>query len=174
MLFRSNGNVVSVPSQIADASGNMIPNPDANAGKPVEAEPVLVDLLKKKFPNIQERQTMEYYYEFLKEQQQNGNGEGMEQFIVLDDHDLWHESDNTEDDITQKVKDVVNKAVEQTSDKDMGKLSGSIISAIEKLNHVPKDWRQDVQRFSARCSEILIESTRKKRNRRYEIGRAHV
>ena len=168
-MFDENGNVVSVPSQIADASGNMIPNPDANAGKPVEAEPVLVDLLKKKFPNIQERQTMEYYYEFLKEQQQNGNGEGMEQFIVLDDHDLWHESDNTEDDITQKVKDVVNKAVEQTSDRDMGKLSGSIISAIEKLNHVPKDWRQDVQRFSARCSEILIESTRKKRNRRYGI-----
>lgn len=168
-MFDENGNVVSVPLQIADDNGNIIANPDKNAGKPIEAEPVLVDLMKKKFPNIEERQTMEYYYEFLKEQQQNGNGEGMEQFIVLDDHDLWHESDNTEDDITQKVKDAVNKAVEQTSDKDMGKLPADVISAIEKLNHVPKDWRQDIQRFSARCSEILIESTRKKRNRRYGI-----
>lgn len=168
-MFDENGNVVSVPAQIKDENGNMIANPNPNAGKPVEAEPIIVELLKKKFPNIQNQQTMEYYYEFLKEQQEKNGSDGTEQYIVIDDHDLWHESDNTEDDITQKVKDAVNKAAEQTSEKDMGKLPGHVLSAIEKLNHVPKDWRQDIQRFSARCAEILIESSRKKRNRRYGI-----
>lgn len=172
-MFDQNGNVISVPNQIKDAQGKMINNPDKNAGKPVEAELIFVEFLKKKFPNIEHKQTMEYYYEFIKQQEEedkkNNKDSGMSQYIVLDDHDLWHESDASEDDITQKVKDAVNKAVEQTADKDMGKLPGDILEAIEKLNHVPKDWRQDLQRFVARSSEILIENTRKKRNRRYGV-----
>lgn len=168
-MFDANGNVISTPTEVVDDKGNTVPNTDKNAGKPIEADLVFVDLMKKRWPNIENRQTMEYYYEFIKEQNEKDGQDGMEQFVVLDDHDLWHETDNTEDDITQKVKDMVNKAVEQTADKDMGKLPGSVLAAIEQLNHVPKDWRQDVQRFSARCAEILIESTRKKRNRRYGI-----
>lgn len=167
-MFDQNGNKVTTPKELVDQTGNKIPNPDKNAGKPIEADLIFVDLLKKKFPHIQNRQTMEYYYEFFKQEQEKGNN-GASEFMVLDDHSLWHESENTEDDITQKVKDAVNKAVEQTADKDMGKLPGDVLSAIEKLNHVPKDWRQDIQRFVARSSEILIESTRKKRNRRYGI-----
>ncbi len=168
-MFDHNGNTINVPTHIKDEKGNNIPNPDKDAGMPVEADLIFVELLKKKFPNIENRQTMEYYYEFLKEQQEKNGENGAEQYIVLDDHNIWHETDNTEDDITQKVKDAVNKAAEQTADKDMGKLPGDVIAAIEKLNYVPKDWRGDIQKFSARCSEILIESTRKKRNRRYGI-----
>lgn len=168
-MFDVNGNVISTPTEIKDKDGNIIPNPDKNAGKPIEAELVFVEAMKKMWPNIEHRQTMEYYYEFIKEQNEKDAKNSLEQFIVLDDHDLWHETDNTEDDITQKVKDVVNKAADQTSSKDMGKLPGSVLAAIEQLNHIPKDWRQDIQRFSARCAEILIESTRKRRNRRYGI-----
>lgn len=168
-MFDQNGTVISVPLQIPDDNGKLIANPDKNAGKPVEADLVFVELMKKRWPNIENKQTMEYYYEFLKEQNEKDNKDGTTQFIVLDDHDIWHKTDNTEDDITQKVKEVVNKAAEQTDERDMGKLPGDILAAIEKLNHVPKDWRQDIQRFSARCAEILIESTRKKRNRRYGI-----
>jgi predicted metal-dependent peptidase len=172
-MFDPNGNAIAVPLEITDDKGNVIPNPDKEAGKPVEAELIFVELLKKKFPNIEHKQTMEYYYEFIKQQEEedkkNGKDSGMGQYIVLDDHDIWHDSDATEDDITQKVKDAVNKAVEQTADKDMGKLPGDVLEAIEKLNHVPKDWRQDLQRFVARSAEIKIESTRRKRNRRYGI-----
>lgn len=172
-MFDPNGNMISTPTEITDAQGNKIPNPDKNAGKPVDAELIFVEFLKKKFPNIEHKQTTEYYYEFIKQQEEedkkNGRESGMSQYIVLDDHDIWHQGDATEDEITQKVKDAVNKAVEQTSDKDMGKMSGDILEAIEKLNHVPKDWRQDLQRFVARSSEIQIESSRKKRNRRYGI-----
>jgi predicted metal-dependent peptidase len=172
-MFDQNGNAISVPLEIKDDKGNVVPNPDKNAGKPIEAELIFVEFLKKKFPNIEHKQTMEYYYEFIKQQREedkkNGKGSGIDQYMVLDDHDLWHQSDATEDDITQKVKDAVNKAVEQTGDKEMGKMSGDILEAIEKLNHVPRDWRQDLQRFVARSAEILVENSRKKRNRRYGI-----
>lgn len=167
-MFDHNGNAISTPTHIEDATGKKVANPDKNAGKPIEADLCFVDNLKKKYPNITNKQTMEYYYEFLKQEEEKNGGKGTG-MTVLDDHDLWHETDNTEDDITQKVKDAVNKAVEQTADKDMGKMSGDVLSAIEKLNHVAKDWRQDIQRFVARSAEIIIESTRKRRNRRYGI-----
>lgn len=168
-LFDENGNPIVVPEEVEDENGIKVKNTDPNAGKVIEADLVFVDLLRKNFPNIENKQNMEYYYEFLKQQQEENGKDGTGNMIILDDHDIWHETDNTEDDITQKVKEVVNKAVEQTSEKEMGKLSGNILEAIEKLNHVPKDWRQDIQRFSARCAEIIVETSRKRRNRRYGI-----
>lgn len=167
-MFDHNGNAIATPTHIQDATGNKVANPDKNAGKPIEADLCFVDNLKKKYPNISNKQTMEYYYEFLKQEEEKNGGKGTG-MTVLDDHDLWHETDNTEDDITQKVKDAVNKAVEQTADKDMGKMSGDVLAAIENLNHQAKDWRGDVQKFIARSSEVIIESTRKRRNRRYGI-----
>lgn len=175
-MFNPDGEMVSVPKEIVDSQGNTIPNPDKDAGKPIEADLCFVSNLKKKYSDIKEKQNMEYYYEYLKEKQnedQNGGG-GAGQMVVLDDHSMWHESDHTEDDITQKVKDVVNKAVEQTQDKDMGQLPAHVLTAIEKLNHVAKDWRQDIQRFVARSAELIIESTRKRRNRRYGIIHAGI
>lgn len=169
-LFNPDGSVVTVPEKIKDENGNEIANPDPNAGKPMEAPLCFVTEFQKQHKGMQHQQNMEYYYEFLKQEneknKQNGKGPKVE-FMTIDDHSMWHDSDASEDQITDKVKEVVNKAVEQTSDKDMGKLPGEVKAAIEALNHVPKDWRQDLQRFAARCSEILLSSTRKKRNRRY-------
>lgn len=87
--------------------------------------------------------------------------------MVLDDHGIWFEGEQNPDAVTEKVKEVVNKAAEDCQDRKAGSIPGEILEAIDKLNHVPKDWRQDVQRFVARSAEILVESTRKKRNRRY-------
>lgn len=157
------------------------PNPDA--GKLVKARLLFVNDLKKQHPQTLNQQNLEYYYEILKKEQQDqqggkgkpqqGQGQGQPQpgngGMTLDDHSAWHESDATEDQITEKVKDIVNKAVEQTGDKAMGSVPGGIMQAIQALNHVPKDWRQDIQRFVARSAEIVIENTRKKRNRRYGI-----
>jgi predicted metal-dependent peptidase len=169
-LFDQVGQPIVEPKVLPDGKGGTVPNPSPTAGKPVEASLIFVDELKKKYTAMLNKQTMEYYYEFLKEKQDKSGGkDGTEGMIVLDDHDIWHESGNSEDEITEKVKEVVNKAVEQTDEKKMGELGADILQQIEALNHVPKDWRQDVQRFSARCAEILIESTRKRRNRRYGI-----
>lgn len=174
-IFDKNGKKYIHPDKLEDGS----PNPDA--GKSAKGKLLFVKELQKKFPNIHHEQNLEYYYEFLKQEQekqkQNGQGKGQGSGkpqpgsggMTLDDHSAWHESDASEDQITDKVKEIVNKAVEQTGDRAMGNMPGSLLQAIGQLNHVPKDWRQDIQRFVARTAEILIESSRKKRNRRYGI-----
>lgn len=180
-LFNKDGIKIVNPPVLQNGQ----PNP--NAGKAVEGEPLLVNSLKKKIPHIHNTQNLEYYYEFLKQEQDKQNqqgqvqpqsgqgkpqaGQGQPQSgpMTMDDHSVWHESPLTEDEITDKVKEMVNKAVEQTGDRQMGRVHAGILQSITDLNHIPKDWRQDIQRFVARASEILIESSRKRRNRRYGI-----
>lgn len=167
------------PDGTAQMNPEKLPNgqPNPNFGKPLEGNCLWVKDLRKKVPNTQHQQQLEYYYEILKKKQEedkkNGKGQGQggqgEGEMTLDDHSIWHEGDQTQDQITDKVKQVVNKAAEQCDDREMGSLGADIRQAIENLNHVPRDWRQDVQRFVARTAEIVIESTRKKRNRRYGI-----
>lgn len=185
-MFDKDGNAMVYPPGTTDDKGKDV------SGKEVEGKLLFVNDLKKQHPSVLNEQNFEYYYEILKKEQekqkgkgqqdqQGGQGQGQGQpqpgngqpqpgsGMTLDDHSAWHESDATEDQITEKVKEMVNKAVEQTSAKDMGNVPGHIVKAIHDLNHVPKDWRQDIQRFVARTTEILIETTRKKRNRRYGV-----
>lgn len=192
--FDKDGNKLVQPDMIADANGQPVANP--KAGQPIEFPLCVVDEVKKLRPDLksmQKEKTMEYYYTFLKQeqekqkqqQQQQGGGQGGQQGQpdpngqpdhnnptgagTLDDHSYWHKSDASDEQITRKVKEVVNKAVEQTSEKDMGKMPADVKLAIDRLNYVPRDWRQDVQRFAARASEMKTESSRKKRNRRYGV-----
>lgn len=179
-LFDEKGDTIKYPAGTKDDKGKDL------SGKPVEGKLLFVNDLKKQHPSVLNEQNFEYYYEILKKEEeknqqnqqgqgqgkgqpQQGDGQGQGGPMTLDDHSAWHESNASEDQITEKVKEVVNKAVEQTSAKDMGNVPGNIMKAIQELNHVPKDWRQDIQRFVARTTEILIETTRKKRNRRYGI-----
>lgn len=173
--FNPDGTVMKEPDEIPDPKDptKTIKNP--NAGKEVTGNLLFVDDLKKHIKGCKNRETTEYYYELIQQEQEknqkngNGQGQGQGQGMVLDDHSMWHEGDANEEQITQKVKDVVNKAVEQTPERSVGSLPAEVLQAIEALNHVPKDWRQDLQRFVARQIEILVESSRKKRNRRYGI-----
>lgn len=172
-MFNPDGKMVVEPDTLQDGQ----PNP--KAGQPAHGRLLFVDDLKKRIPHIANQQNLEYYYEFLKQQQEkdkNGQGQGKGQGqgggsggMTLDDHSIWHEGDATQDQITEKVKQVVNKAAEAAGEREIGSLPADIRQAIERLNHVPRDWRQDVQRFVARTSEMVIEASRKKRNRRYGI-----
>lgn len=169
--FNPDGTVMKQPAEIQDPKdpSNKIKNPDA--GKEMTGNLLFVDELRKQIPEVKNRETTEYYYELIqKEQEKNKDEEGQGQGgMVLDDHSMWHEGNASEDQITEKVKDVVNKAVEQTPDRSVGSLPADIQAAIDALNHVAKDWRQDLQRFVARQISILRNPTRKKRNRRYGI-----
>jgi predicted metal-dependent peptidase len=168
-LFNPDGSPFLEPEKLQDGADN------PKAGQALETSPLLVEELKKKIPQANHRDSTEYYYELLKQQQEqdknNGdsNNQGEGQGSLIDDHSIWHEGSATQDEINEKVKGVVNKALEACDERERGNLPGGIKEAIDKLNYIPKDWRQDLQRFVARTAEILIESSRKKRNRRYGI-----
>lgn len=174
-MFEPDGKLMVEPETKEDGSKN------PRAGKPSIGRPLLVNDLKKKLPEVKNKETLEYYYEWLKTDEgkkalenlkivlQDGKGNEDGRGMTLDDHSLWHEGDATQDQITEKVKQVVNNAAEAAGEREIGSLPVEVKQAIEALNHVPRDWRQDVQRFVARTAEILIDSSRKKRNRRYGI-----
>lgn len=176
--FAINEYLPNLPSKINlfDETGEKIL--DNKTGLPAEIDLCIVKEVKKLRPdlkNMQEKSTMEHYYTFLKkeqENQKNKNGQGQSgknEIGTIDDHSYWHKGEASDEQISSKVKEVVNKAAEQTSEKDMADLPGDIKLAIDKLNYVPRDWRQDIQRFAARVAETVIESSRKRRNRRYGI-----
>jgi predicted metal-dependent peptidase len=161
--FDDKGQALKFPEK--DAKGN----PHPKAGKVMEGSPCLVKELKKQIPDVKHREKMEYYYELLLKEQENNGQNQTGDVMVIDDHSMWHEGNATEDQITDVVKEVVNKSLEQAQARNAGNIPSEILEAIEKLNHVPKDWRNDLQRFVARQIETLKHSTRKKRHRRYGI-----
>lgn len=94
-------------------------------------------------------------------------GHGANGMVTVDDHSIWSEGNQDHEYVTEKIKSVVDKAVEQSGGREAGNIPYEVLQAIEALNHKPKDWRSDLQRFVSRASESFRLSTRKKRNRRY-------
>lgn len=118
---------------------------------------------------IKDNETMEYYYKFLKENaQKGGGGEGDfgGDMDTIDDHDHWEESDATPEEIKEIIKQAVNKAAEKTQ---AGNIPGDVQSLINELNKSVVSWQSILQRFVAKCVNTNIDSSRKRRNRRYGI-----
>lgn len=118
---------------------------------------------------IERRQSMGYYHNFLKEQKkkkqpQDGNNSGMQ---TLDDHSMWAEGSSNPEEIKERVKKAVNKAA-QTA-RQAGRLPGDLELAIERLNYKPKNWKNDLKRFIGNSIEVLADSSRKVRNRRFGL-----
>ena len=145
--------------------GSMVIDPET--GKPAEGKLCFVSDLQQQFPDVKSRQHLEYYYEFL-EQNQPVKSEAQVLPDTLDDHSLWQKGNQNADYVAEKVKQVVNKAYEAT--KAAGQTpSNHILKAIHNLNQQTKDWRQDLQRFHGKLIQTLSETTRKVRNRRYGL-----
>lgn len=169
-FFDKEGNAIVYPDVTLDAKGNEIPHPEA--GKPVIGRPCLVEQLQKDLnPKIERHQHTEYYYEILKQDQKEnkGKGNGQPEVVLIDDHSIWSDGDQDDEFTTEKVKQIVAKAVEQTGGREAGRIPSDVLTAIEALFYKPKDWKSDLQKFVAKTSEIIIETSRKSRNRRYGV-----
>lgn len=111
--------------------------------------------------NLESGHTAEWYADQLK------NHPDLKNVNSFDDHSLWGESDEDKDALRQKVKDAVNKAASKT--RAAGKMSADNELIVDKMNYRPRDWRGDLRRFVANTLETTLETSRKKRNRRYGI-----
>lgn len=111
--------------------------------------------------DLEDGETMEWYLGQLK---QNEKAKG---FMNFDDHALWGESEGSAEMLAEKVRSAVNKAAEKA--KAAGNLSSELELLISQLNPPSVDWRAQLRRFVARATDLKIESSKKKRNRRYGI-----
>lgn len=167
--FAINEYLPNIPKKLKtfDKDGKPIKGAD---GKVQVGSPCLVKDLKKQAKphgiNVEHYKNTEYYYDIMKQLEKENPQQEM-QIMTIDDHSVWAEGSQDSEYITEKVKQVVSKAVEASGGREAGNIPGDVLVAIEALNHKPKDWRSDLRRFVARTSEIVVESSRKRRNRRY-------
>lgn len=132
---------------------------------------VTFEKMQKHFPDIKPKETWEYYYDFFKSKAESGEmqkGEGDGCFDSFDDHSDWGDSDISPETAKEIIKDAVNKA-KDSFEANRGIISGHLQTLIDTLNYVPKNWKSDIRMFVAKTQEIVIESSRKVRNRRYGI-----
>lgn len=160
-------------------------------GKEATFRPCLVgDLEKQLGKELKRKQPMEYYYSLLKAEAKknpkpmkvkvsvskgdgNGDEKGEAEAYVspIDSHDELDKSAQSMDSEMAKdlVKNLANDAFNSLLSKDRGEVPGHIIQAMDELNKKTKDWRKDFRKFKETCSAILVEETRRRRNRRYGL-----
>jgi predicted metal-dependent peptidase len=148
----------------------MIKSPD---GSFREGHPVTYEMLKTQFPQAQPKQSSEYYFQFLKEEQNKmkGQGDASEGMETVDDHGEWDESDLTEEQKERFVKSHVKAVAQSCSAEELKDIDKTIIDALYKSD---VNWKQILRQFFANSEEIFTERTRKKRNRRYGISQAGI
>lgn len=105
--------------------------------------------------------TMEQYLAELKD---NEKAKG---FMDFDGHPLWAESEEDKDVLKEKVRQAVNGAAKKT--RAAGKMTGDQELLVNKLNEAKIDWKAVLKRFIGRQIDFAVDTSRKKRNRRYGI-----
>lgn len=111
--------------------------------------------------NLDDGNTMEWYLENLK------NNQEVKQLMKFDDHAIWEESELDKDILREKIKKVINEAAKKT--RAVGQLTANQELLVQKLNSKTKNWKTELKRFISRNLDINLDTSRKKRNRRYGI-----
>lgn len=111
--------------------------------------------------DLESGQTMEWYLEKLKK------NEKAKDFMNFDDHAIWSESEGDADTLREKIRQAIEKAAANA--KAAGRLSGDAELLVDQFNNSKKNWREELKRFAVKNMEYTIDTSRKKRNRRYGI-----
>jgi len=116
---------------------------------------------------IKDNETMEYYYKFLKDNAEKGDGPGDfgGDMDTVDDHEGWGDSASQEQ-VEEVTKNAMNKAAQRTK---AGDIPGDVQQALDKMNNSTVNWKNVLQRFVAKCVDMSIDSSRKRRSRRFKL-----
>lgn len=111
--------------------------------------------------DLRDGETLEWY---LKELKQNDK---CKQLTEYDEHSLWAESEGEKEELKQKIRQAVNKAAEKA--RGAGRMTAEDELLVSKLNKATRNWKQEFRRFAARVMEVTMDTSKKKRNRRYGV-----
>lgn len=112
--------------------------------------------------DLAEGQTFEWYFENLK------NNQKANEFAGDIDHSLWGESEIEKALLKERVKQLVAEAARKT--RQSGHMTASDELLVSRLFENTMDWRQVLSRFASSLISTKIDTSRKKRNRRYGIA----
>jgi len=111
--------------------------------------------------DLESGQTMEWYLAKLKDDPK------AKELMEFDGHELWSESEGDKEIIKEKIRQAANKAARIA--RSAGKMTADQELLVSELNKATVNWRQQLKRFAARTIETAIDTSKKKRNRRYGI-----
>jgi len=119
--------------------------------------------------DLPSHETLEFYLEALKQKQKDkpDSQDGEDDGHTIDNHELWGESEGEKDILKEKVRQLVTKAADKT--RAAGKMTAENELAVSTLNENKVNWKEQLKRFVAKTITSHIESSKKKRNRRYGI-----
>jgi predicted metal-dependent peptidase len=119
------------------------------------------------------------YYKLLKQAQDQGQSESLQNLIDAQDGESEHSHDTWEEfeDLPEPTKKLIEKQIDhqinstaETLEKSKGYIPGEISDILKRIRHVepPKfDWKGYLRRFVGNSSLVYIKRTRKKINVRF-------
>lgn len=113
------------------------------------------------FFDLPASETAEWYMDKLKD------NEKFKDCMDFDGHDLWKETDKTKEYIKEKIRQASNSAAKKT--RAAGRMTNNFEMLVSQLNANSVNWRAVLKQFVSHSMEVKIETSRKKRNRRYGI-----
>lgn len=111
--------------------------------------------------DLKNGETMEWYLEQLK------NNKKAKELMEYDDHAIWAESEGDKELLKEKIRQMINKAAKNT--RNAGQMTAQHESIVSAWNKPSVNWREQLKRFVARSTQVLIDTTKKRRNRRYGV-----
>lgn len=112
--------------------------------------------------DLPRNETFEFYHEALKD------SDKLENLQEWDEHSIWAESDKDKEVLKEKIRQAVNKAAQKT--RAAGLMTADMELLVENFNSGNTvSWREKLKNFVARAWSVVVEDTRKKRNRRYGV-----
>lgn len=135
-------------------------------GKILEGRPATYEELSKTIKGLEPKMNAEYYFNKIKQyQEENGGGKG-EKYEIVDDHGEWDKTDLTPEQEEKFIKKHVKAILETCSDQERQIVDKTIIDELYKSE---VDWKAQLRNFFANSEEMITIATRKRRNRRYGI-----
>lgn len=132
-----------------------------------EKKALLVQDMKKDYPTMERFMNAEYYYDLLKDANQDLIDKLAD--MIIDDHGIWEEGEANPTVASALIQDLVRKAknAKNVTPGDMPRDLQRIIDDVLKPSGL--NWKNQLNYFINRTVRDLKESTRKRLNRRYGL-----
>ena len=116
--------------------------------------------------SLPKEQSSEWYYEKLKKDCEK-DGKGFDDLDggTVDDHSMWDEFDD--DIVTEKVRNIAEKAIKEQEKKGWGNINGNVVQQIMAANKPIVNWKKEVRWFINKLVLMGRRNTRMRPNRRY-------
>lgn len=126
---------------------------------------ITLENLKQEYPNLPENKTTEYYYNFFKNDIEQKIKDG--NYELTDDHGMWEESELSPE-IAERIREeLLSKSSAQSEEMRPGSTPADVVMELDRIRKSRNNWKKILQRFVSNTQEILTETSRTKRNRRY-------